>query len=183
MKTETFRGRDFITLLEWSKEEVETILDVALDLKRRYAVGELHDHILRAKTLFMVFYNQSLRTRNSFEAGMTQLGGHAHFLDPSKIYTIALTNNRDNYEGQRWTKVSIEGAESYTNASSAGILVNSEDSVSLSAYNTENGYVAKWVQVAPGSDGSFSIVSQWDDSLDGSKAYAMSAFMLKELAP
>ena len=38
MKTESFRGRDFITLLEWSKEEVETILDVALDLKRRYAI-------------------------------------------------------------------------------------------------------------------------------------------------
>ena len=47
MKTDSFCGRDFITLLEWSKEEVETILDVALDLKRRYALGELHDHILR----------------------------------------------------------------------------------------------------------------------------------------
>ena len=77
MKTDSFRGRDFITLLDWSKEEVETILDVALDLKRRYAIGELHNHILPAKSLFMIFYNQSLRTRNSFEAGMTQLGGHA----------------------------------------------------------------------------------------------------------
>ena len=94
MKTDSFRGRDFITLLDWSKEEVETILDVALDLKRRYAVDELHDHILRAKTLFMIFYNQSLRTRNSFEAGMTQLGGHAHFLDPSKIYTPATSETR-----------------------------------------------------------------------------------------
>ena len=101
MKTESFRGRDFITLLEWSKEEVETILDVALDLKRRYAVGELHDHILRAKTLFMIFYNQSLRTRNSFEAGMTQLGGHAHYLDPSKIYTPALPGKEVAYSTER----------------------------------------------------------------------------------
>jgi len=36
MKTDSFRGRDFLTLLDWSKEEVETILDVALDLKRRW---------------------------------------------------------------------------------------------------------------------------------------------------
>ena len=75
MNTDTFRGRDFITLLDWTKEEIETIFDVALDLKRRRATGELHDHILRAKTLFMVFYNQSLRTRNSFEAGLHQLAG------------------------------------------------------------------------------------------------------------
>ena len=32
MKTETFKGKDFLTLLDWSKEEVETILEVALDL-------------------------------------------------------------------------------------------------------------------------------------------------------
>ncbi len=42
MKTESFRGKDFITLLEWTREEVETILDVALDLKRRYAMREPH---------------------------------------------------------------------------------------------------------------------------------------------
>ncbi len=105
MKTESFRGRDFITLLDWSKEEVETILDVALDLKRRYAMGELHDHILRAKTLFMIFYNQSLRTRNSFEAGMTQLGGHAHYLDPSKIYTPALPGKEVAYSTERVSDV------------------------------------------------------------------------------
>jgi ornithine carbamoyltransferase len=105
MKTESFRGRDFITLLEWSKEEVETILDVALDLKRRYAIGELHDQILRAKSLFMIFYNQSLRTRNSFEAGMTQLGGHAHFLDPGKIYTPALPGKEVAYSTERVSDV------------------------------------------------------------------------------
>ena len=105
MKTESFRGRDFITLLDWSKEEVETILDVALDLKRRYAVREYHDHILRAKSLFMIFYNQSLRTRNSFEAGMTQLGGHAHYLEPGKIYTPALPGKEVAYSTERVSDV------------------------------------------------------------------------------
>ena len=105
MKTDSFRGRDFLTLLDWSKEEVETILDVALDLKRRYAIGERHDHILPAKTLFMIFYNQSLRTRNSFEAGMTQLGGHAHYLDPSKIYTPALPGKEVAYSTERVSDV------------------------------------------------------------------------------
>jgi N-acetylornithine carbamoyltransferase len=105
MRTDSFKGRDFITLLDWSREEVETILDVALDLKRQFATGDYHDHLLRAKTLFMIFYNQSLRTRNSFEAGMTQLGGHAHFLDPSKIYTPALEGKEVAYATERVSDV------------------------------------------------------------------------------
>ncbi|MCG2768244.1 MAG: N-acetylornithine carbamoyltransferase [Anaerolineae bacterium] len=105
MKTDSFRGKDFLTLLDWSKEEVETILDLALDFKRRYAVGELHNHLLPAKSLFMIFYNQSLRTRNSFEAGMTQLGGHAHFLDPSKIYTPAMPGKEVAYSTERVSDV------------------------------------------------------------------------------
>ncbi len=105
MKTETFRGKDFITLLDWTREEIETILDVALDLKRRFALGEPHDHILRGKTLFMIFYNMSLRTRNSFEAGMTQLGGHAHFLEPGKIYTPALPGKEVAYTTERVSDV------------------------------------------------------------------------------
>src|SRR5512137_2663990 len=105
MKTDTFRGRDFITLLEWEREEVEQILDVATDLKRRFALGEPHDHLLRAKTLFMIFFNQSLRTRNSFEAGMTQMGGHAHYLDPDKIYTPALPGKEVAYSTERVSDV------------------------------------------------------------------------------
>jgi len=105
MKTETFRGRDFLTLLDYTREEVETILDVALELKRRFALGEPHDHLLRGKTLFMIFYNMSLRTRNSFEAGMTQLGGHAHFLEPGKIYTPALPGREVAYTTERVSDV------------------------------------------------------------------------------
>jgi N-acetylornithine carbamoyltransferase len=105
MKTEGFRGRDYLTLLDYTREEVDTILDVAFDLKRRFAMGEPHDHLLRSKTLFMIFYNQSLRTRNSFEAGMTQLGGHAHYLDPSRIYTPALPGREVAYSTERVSDV------------------------------------------------------------------------------
>ena len=105
MKTETFRGRDYLTLLDYTKEEVETILDVAFELKRKRALGEKH-HLLEDKTLFMIFYNQSLRTRNSFEAGMTQMGGHAHFLDPSKIYKPAREGHEVAYSTERISDVS-----------------------------------------------------------------------------
>jgi N-acetylornithine carbamoyltransferase len=75
-----FRGRDFIGDLDFSKEEVETVLDVAWDLKRKRALGEPHA-LLRDKVLAMLFFFTSTRTRGSFEAGMAQLGGHAAFID------------------------------------------------------------------------------------------------------
>jgi N-acetylornithine carbamoyltransferase len=105
MKTDTFRGRDFLAETDWTREEIETILNVALDLKCRRAIGEPHNHILPGKTLFMIFYNQSLRTRNSFEAGMTQLGGHAHFLDPAKIYAPAMEGFEKAYATERVSDV------------------------------------------------------------------------------
>lgn len=104
MKTESFRGRDWITDLEYTKEELETILEVAWDLKRKRATGEPHE-LLKGKTLFMIFYNQSLRTRNSFEAGMHQLGGHAHDLNPKQIYTPALPGREVAYSTERVSDV------------------------------------------------------------------------------
>ena len=93
MKTDTWKNRDWITTQDFSREEFDTILDLAGDLKQRFLTGEPHD-LLKRKTLFMLFYNSSLRTRNSFEAGMTQLGGHAHFLDVAKIYTPTFAKNQ-----------------------------------------------------------------------------------------
>jgi N-acetylornithine carbamoyltransferase len=81
------RGRDLICDLDFSKEEVETVLDVAWDLKRKRALGEPHP-LLRDKTLGMLFFFSSTRTRCSFEAGMAQLGGHAAFIE-SKTTQIA----------------------------------------------------------------------------------------------
>src|SRR5687768_18192219 len=74
------RGRDLITTQEWTKEEIDTVLDVALDLKRKRALGESHAY-LRDKVLAMLFFFTSTRTRASFEAGMSQLCGHAQFID------------------------------------------------------------------------------------------------------
>ena len=74
------RNRDLIGDLDFSKEEVETVLDVAFDLKRKRSLGELHPY-LRDKVLAMLFFFSSTRTRGSFEAGMAQLGGHAAFIE------------------------------------------------------------------------------------------------------
>ncbi|UCC53140.1 MAG: ornithine carbamoyltransferase, partial [Anaerolineaceae bacterium] len=81
MQTQLY-GKDFITTEDWTNEELETALDMATDLKRRFLAGEPHDHLLRAKTLYMLFFEESTRTRTSFETGMTQLGGHGVFLTP-----------------------------------------------------------------------------------------------------
>jgi ornithine carbamoyltransferase len=76
-------GRDFIETLDWSVEEIDEALAVAAELKERFRRGEPH-RLLPDKTLFMLFLDKSTRTRNAFEAGMTQLGGHAHYLDAEK---------------------------------------------------------------------------------------------------
>jgi N-acetylornithine carbamoyltransferase len=81
------RGRDLITLQDWTKDEIDTLLDVAFMLKRDRALGQPHPY-LRDKVLAMLFFFPSTRTRASFEAGMAQLGGHAQFIE-SKSTQIA----------------------------------------------------------------------------------------------
>lgn len=82
-----FRGRSLISDLDFSKEEVQTVLDVAWDLKAKRAMGIPHP-ILRDKALAMLFFFSSTRTRGSFEAGIAQLGGHGAFID-SKVTQIS----------------------------------------------------------------------------------------------
>jgi ornithine carbamoyltransferase len=74
------RGRDLISLQEWTTEEIETILEVAARLKLDRALGQPHPY-LRDRVLAMLFFFSSTRTRASFEAGMAQLGGHAQFIE------------------------------------------------------------------------------------------------------
>ncbi len=74
------RGRDLISLQEWTREEVDTVLELAARLKMERALGMRHP-ILEDKVLAMLFFFSSTRTRASFEAGMAQLGGHAQFIE------------------------------------------------------------------------------------------------------
>jgi len=83
MKT-ILHNKHFITTDNWSKQELDTVFEASYELKKRFAFGEPH-RLLQDKTLFMMFFEQSTRTRNSMEAGMTQLGGHAHDLTPDKM--------------------------------------------------------------------------------------------------
>jgi len=83
MERTTLRGRDYIETLDWSTEEIDEAIAFAGELKAKLRAGEPH-RLLPDRTLFMLFLDRSTRTRNAFEAGMTQLGGHAHFLDAEK---------------------------------------------------------------------------------------------------
>jgi len=110
MSNTTLRGRDFITWLDFSRDEIEAMLDTAHDLKKKFIRREPHK-VLEGQTLHMLFYNTSLRTRNSFEAGMTQLGGHAHFLQSDVVYTPALKGEEIAYKTERISDVSRVLAE------------------------------------------------------------------------
>ena len=60
------------------------MIETSADLKRAFRREEPHP-LSRYKTLVMLFYEQSTRTRNTFEAGMARLGVHAHDLTPDKL--------------------------------------------------------------------------------------------------
>ena len=78
-------GRDYISLMDYSREEIETILDLSFDLKRRLYARDPHP-LLAGKNLGMLFWNPSTRTRISFETGMSQLGGHAQYYTAESVH-------------------------------------------------------------------------------------------------
>ncbi len=85
--------RHLISLKEQSKEDILTMLGMALKLKAKRKAGEFPD-LLPNQNLIMLFQKTSTRTRLSFEAGMTELGGHGIFLD-SRTSQFALTDFGD----------------------------------------------------------------------------------------
>lgn len=76
------KGRHYIETQDFTPEEITHLLDTAADLKAAFHRGE-HRILLPHQTVFLLFFDKSTRTRNAFEAGATQLGAHAHFLDSS----------------------------------------------------------------------------------------------------
>ena len=79
-----FRGRDFLALADYSPDEILSLIEFGLELKRKQKAGEAY-RPLAGKTLAMIFEKSSTRTRVSFEVGMLQLGGHALFLSKNDI--------------------------------------------------------------------------------------------------
>lgn len=76
----SLKGRDLITWLDYTKEEVHELLSLAQYLKKNP-----YSKVLEGKTLGMIFEKSSTRTRVSFEAGMLQMGGHAIYLNARDI--------------------------------------------------------------------------------------------------
>ena len=66
--------KDLISLRDWSADQIKQVLDLAAKIKSDPVA---YKHAMEQKTLLMIFEKPSLRTRLSFEAGMTQMGGHA----------------------------------------------------------------------------------------------------------
>lgn len=78
------KGKHLVWLHDWSREDIETIIETARIMKSNHYAGirptPLHD-----KTLAMIFSKPSTRTRVSFEVAMTQLGGHALYLGANDL--------------------------------------------------------------------------------------------------
>jgi ornithine carbamoyltransferase len=71
----SLRGRDYISVVDLSPEELITVLELSRDFKRRFYGGERVIPVLQGKTLMLIFQKPSTRTRVSFEVAMKQLGG------------------------------------------------------------------------------------------------------------
>ncbi len=115
-------GRDYIETIDWTVEELDEVLAVAGELKEARRAGRPH-RLLPDKTLYMLFLDKSTRTRNAFETGMTQLGGHAIYLDAERTQVahgespkdtaltlsrygegIAIRHDLAPYEGNAWMR-------------------------------------------------------------------------------
>nr|MCR5634517.1 ornithine carbamoyltransferase [Lachnospiraceae bacterium] len=75
------KGRDFLTLKDFSAEEIQYMVDVAAYFKKKKKAGEPHD-ICRGKNVALIFEKTSTRTRCSFEVAARDLGMGATYLDP-----------------------------------------------------------------------------------------------------
>lgn len=76
------KGKHFLTLLDFTPEEITGLLDLAADLKAKKKAGIAHDD-LKGKNIALIFEKTSTRTRCSFEVAAHDLGMHVTYLDPT----------------------------------------------------------------------------------------------------
>jgi len=81
---QNLKGKHLVWLHDWSREQIETVLETAWNMKASFYAG-IRPEPLHGKTLAMIFAKPSTRTRVSFEVAMTQLGGHALYLGTNDL--------------------------------------------------------------------------------------------------
>ena len=79
----SLKGRHFLTLKDYTPEEIEYLIDLAADLKQKKKNGVLTDSLLRGKNIALIFEKGSTRTRCAFEVAAHDLGMGTTYLDPS----------------------------------------------------------------------------------------------------
>ncbi|NTU73046.1 ornithine carbamoyltransferase [Candidatus Roizmanbacteria bacterium] len=75
----------FISITDLNPLQIRSVLDLSEELKRELSADGANRELLKGRTMLMFFEKPSLRTRISFEIGMTQLGGHAIYLTPADV--------------------------------------------------------------------------------------------------
>lgn len=79
-----FKGRSLLNWIEWTPEEIETLLNLAIQVKAESHRGEIHQRFL-GKTIALIFEKRSTRTRSSFETAFGEEGGHPVFMSTDDI--------------------------------------------------------------------------------------------------
>ena len=79
-----FRARDFLTLMDFSRTEIETILHTAIELKQKLLRREPHEY-LRGRSVAVLFEKPSTRTRTSFQAAIAHLGAQSFYMRPDEM--------------------------------------------------------------------------------------------------
>ena len=85
MDRKRFRGRDFLDLVDYSREEIHYLLDTACELKRLDMMGIRDEKPLKGKIVALLFEKPSLRTRVSFEVAVRHLGGESFYLGSQEV--------------------------------------------------------------------------------------------------
>lgn len=113
--------------MEWSVADYVALVDAALRFKKLSV--EEKENVLKNKTLYFMFFNQSLRTRSSFQTGLEKMGGHAVELSPDDgIYTPALPGHEIPYATERVSDV-------------ARVLSEFGDAIAIRMYGEPAGWV------------------------------------------
>lgn len=79
-----FKGRSLLNWIDWTPEEIETLLNLAIQVKAEAHRGEVHQRFL-GKTIALIFEKRSTRTRSSFETAFGEEGGHPVFMSTDDI--------------------------------------------------------------------------------------------------